>query len=108
MRMLPYQLKTEFGEEFDIEFPLHDQTASAVDVAQLLSAVLEAVDKELRLMRDPSNGDVLQAMAMALAVRTRIVPVPFDVAKELGLDLTQMSLNAVGVSEGNFRTVGNA
>ena len=106
--MLPYQLLTEFGEELDIDFPLHEQTVSAIDVAQILTAVLEAVDNELQIMDDPSNGDVLQAMAMALAIRTRIVPVPFDVAKELGIELAQVSLNAVSASGRDFPTVGTA
>ena len=45
---------------------------------------------------------------MALAVRARIVPVPFEVARELSLELAQSSLNAVGIAESNYPTIGNA
>jgi hypothetical protein len=73
-RHLPYRATTSTGNRFDFEFPLHAETVSAVHVSNLLSAVLAALDREIRLLGQVGNGDVLQAVAMALAVRTRMLP----------------------------------
>lgn len=73
-KRLPYRATTTSGNQFDFEFPLHPETGSAVHVANLLDAVLATLDREIRQAGAMSNGDVLQAVAMALAVRTRILP----------------------------------
>ena len=73
-KRLPYRATTASGNQFDFEFPLHAETGSAVHVANLLDALLGALDREIRQLGGVSNGDVLQALAMALAVRTRILP----------------------------------
>jgi hypothetical protein len=70
---LPYRAKTSSGNQFDFEFPLHPETDSPVNVSNLLSAILEALDREIGRIGDAGNGDVLQAIAMALAVRTRML-----------------------------------
>lgn len=73
-KRLPYRATTTSGNQFDFEFPLHPETGSAVHVANLLDAVLATLDREIRQAGAMSNGDVLQAIAMALAVRTRMLP----------------------------------
>lgn len=73
-KRLPYRATTASGNQFDFDFPLHPETGSAVHVANLLDAVLATLDREIRQLGPVSNGDVLQAVAMALAVRTRILP----------------------------------
>lgn len=72
-KQLPYRATTSTGNQFDFEFPLHAETVSAVHVSNLLSAVLAALDREIRLLGQVGNGDVLQAVTMALAVRTRML-----------------------------------
>lgn len=73
-KRLPYRATTASGNQFEFEFPLHPETGSAVHVANLLDALLATLDREIRQAGAVSNGDVLQATAMALAVRTRILP----------------------------------
>jgi hypothetical protein len=73
---LPYTAVTSAGEAFDIQFPLHSETRSAQAVADLLTSVLGAISARVELGRAVSNGDVLQALAMAMAVRARMVAVP--------------------------------
>ena len=46
MKYLPYRADTATGDSFDINFPLHEDTGSAVRVAQLVSVVLEILDKD--------------------------------------------------------------
>lgn len=72
-KRLPYRASTVSGNRFDFEFDLHPETASPVQVSNLLSAVLEALDGEIARHGDVGNGDVMQALAMALAVRTRML-----------------------------------
>ena len=71
---LPYRATTSSGNQFEFVFPLHPETASAVNVANLVSLLLATLDQEMRQIGAVSNGDVLQSLAMALAVRTRILP----------------------------------
>jgi hypothetical protein len=76
MPRLPYTALTSAGVGFDIQFPLHPDTRSAQAVADLLTAVLGAVSTRVESGPGVSDGDVLQALAMAMAVRARMVAVP--------------------------------
>lgn len=97
-RPLPFTAITDTGDKFDIEFALHPSTESAVRVHQLLGDTLETVSREVR--RDPmSNGDVLQALAMALAVRARMIAASPTVTAELATDLLQTALNSVSEAD---------
>ncbi|MFK7915897.1 MAG: hypothetical protein AB8B93_18435 [Pseudomonadales bacterium] len=73
-KTLPYCAKTARGNRFDFDFTLHPDTVSAVTVANLLDSTLAALDREISTLGEVGNGDVLQALAMALAVRTRMLP----------------------------------
>jgi hypothetical protein len=99
---LPYRTTTSSGNQFDFEFPLHPDTASAVQVSNLLGTVLGALDLEIRQLGPVSNGDVLQALAMALAVRTRILPGDPDQLAALSGELLNAALTAPAVpAKGN-------
>jgi len=93
-KRLPYRANTASGNQFEFEFPLHSETGSAVHVANLLDAVLGAVDREVRQLGGVSNGDVLQALAMTLAVRTRILPGDPGALAGLARQLLEESLSA--------------
>ena len=95
MKKLPFRARTTSGDLFDIEFPLHAETQSAVRVAQLISAVLEAIDKDIALAGETSNGDVLQAAAMAMAIRARMIDVPHETLQRLSQQLLEDALDAV-------------
>ncbi|MGA7982659.1 MAG: hypothetical protein WCA32_20860 [Chromatiaceae bacterium] len=73
MNALPYTAVTSTGEAFDIRFPLHPQTGSEEAVAGMLTSVLDALTRTLADRSDVTDGDVLQALAMALAIRARMV-----------------------------------
>jgi hypothetical protein len=45
---LPYRAITTSGNQFDFEFDLHPDTASAVNVSNLLTAVLATLDGEIK------------------------------------------------------------
>lgn len=94
MSKLPYKVTTANGKVYLVDFELHPETASAVHVNHLLTSVLDAVDREIGVLGDAATGDVLQALAMALATRTRIVPNQSEALDESVLDLLGNALNA--------------
>jgi hypothetical protein len=97
---LPYDVKTATGETIAFEFPLHGETQSAMRVSQLLDAVLGTLDRELRVLGNTANGDVMQALAMLHA--------PYAVGQQLAVDLTGSALAAAGHCRRDPGIVGNA
>ena len=91
---LPYDVTTATGEKIAFEFPLHAETQSAMRVSQLLDSVLGTVDRELKVLGNTANGDVLQALAMALAARTAMLHAPYAVGCQLATDLATTALAA--------------
>ena len=72
-KILPFRATTASGNAFDFEFPLHDDTANPAQVANLLTALLHTLDREIQIQGEVGNGDLLQALAMTLAVRVRML-----------------------------------
>ena len=108
MKKLPYRARTASGDNFDIDFPLHAETRDAVRVGQLLSTVLEAVDKDITLAGDTSNGDVLQAVAMAMAIRARMIASPQAAVEHLSMQLLRTALSAAEEGVHHKPQVGHA
>ena len=95
MKKMPYRATTATGEVFDIEFPLHPHTASAVCVQQLLQALLASLSREIAILPKVANGDVLQAIAMAMAVRAGIIHAPQALLDEQARGLLDVALQAM-------------
>jgi len=60
------------GQAFETDFPLHSHTRSAEGVSDLITALLATISQTLAGRRDLSDGDVLQALAMTLAICARM------------------------------------
>ena len=95
MPQLPYRAITDTGAVLDVTFPLHEQTASAMRVQQLLSALLATLTREIAVLGPTGNGDVLQALAMALAVRAGMVGPAPAAALTLSRELVVTATDAV-------------
>ena len=110
MKRLPYRATTGTGDIFDIDFPLDAGTGGAVRLHQLLSDLLLAIDRAVSLPgADPmSNGDVLQAMAMALAVRTRMIHAPAETRGRLAAQLLARALDAAEAAPRQSPATGHA
>ena len=108
MRKLPYTARTASGDTFDIEFPLHPETQDPVRVNQVLTAVLGAIDRDIALSTDTGNGDVLQAVAMALAIRARIIDIQPEVVETLSGQLLLNALQAMREAKHTKPVVGHA
>ncbi|WP_018873551.1 hypothetical protein [Thioalkalivibrio sp. ALJ16] len=99
MELLPYRYTTPSGEAVSFEFRLHPETGSAVRVQQLLDRLTETLDHEIGILGDTCNGDVLQALAMALAVRTEMIPADPDMTRGLARDVVERALRSLAEAE---------
>ena len=99
MKQLPFKVKTATGDLFEIVFPLHRDTGDPIKVEQLVSVILRAVDAEMSVTGPTSNGDVLQAVAMTLAIRTAMIHAPLGTSILLTNELIRDALKAIGSAE---------
>ena len=86
MKKLPYRAVTSGGAVLDVAFELHPQTVSPERVALLVTALLNSLDQQLEGRSPAANGDVLQAVAMLLALRAAMLPASRDVREHLARD----------------------
>jgi len=108
MKTLPYTARTTSGDIYEFDLPLHEETNDPVRVGQLLTVVLDSLDKEIKITGDISDGDLLQAMAMALAVRVKITNAPFHMIEDLARELLDQFLRASSAAERSRENVGHA
>ena len=72
MTVLSYTAVTQSGRTFEIEFPLHPLTHSSADVGDVVTTLLDALSRETSAGKGLSDGDLLQALAMTLALRAHM------------------------------------
>jgi hypothetical protein len=105
---LPFEYTSPTGEHFDLNFSLHPETVSAMRVSQLLYRLLETLDQEIGVLGDTANGDVLQALAMALAVRAGMIHADRTVTDRLCDELVRQALAGMGEARRGHRLSGRA
>ena len=91
-KTLPYLATTTSGRQLAFDFRLHPDTASEAALAMLASDLLAALDRRLGDPARIGNGDVLQSIALVLAVRARMVDAPARVIDRLVRDLVDSAL----------------
>lgn len=96
MSTLPYSTVTAGGDRFEIDFDLHPQTVSPMRVEQLVTTILRAIERDIGIAGETSNGDVLQAMAMATAIRARMIHAPPETTGRIARDLVEAALRSAG------------
>lgn len=104
-KILPYTSHHP-GEQREIEFPLHPATTNAVQIRNLLDALLNTLGQEIRLQGPISDGDLLQALCMALAVRMHQVQAPAEAVRALVAEALSQADQAVQAA--SARSVGHA
>lgn len=92
--VLPFRAHTATGSRLDFDFPLHADTGDVAGLAQLVGALLDTLDGAVTGPAPVSNGDVLQALAMTLAVRTTMIAAPHDDCAALARALVDGALEA--------------
>ncbi|KZD12018.1 hypothetical protein [Oceanibaculum pacificum] len=98
-KTLPFTAQTAGGATIDFRFPLHKDTASPMRVSQLVTTLLGALDRDVRTLGETANGDILQALAMTLAVRAAMIPAPALTTATMAQQLVDEALGAIGTAE---------
>ena len=86
------------GTARHIEFPLHSLTVNADQVGILLTNLLETISRHIENQSQVSDGDVLQSLCMALAIRMNMVEVPLSKVQDLVSTLLEQASEAVATS----------
>ena len=73
---LAFTATTVSGEVLEFNLPLHHHTHRAEQVGKLIEAVLETVSQKVEGGERFSDGDVLQALTLAMAVRLKVAKMP--------------------------------
>ena len=94
MKKLPYTAITASGTKISFRFPLHPLTESEQQVADLVTGLLGAIDGVIGEQNSVSDGDIMQALAMSLAIRTRMVEAANGPVHRLARELAATSLGA--------------
>lgn len=85
---------TTSGQAYDIDFPLHPLTRSTEGVGALVTAALETISQQVAAGRQLSDGDILQGLAMTLAIRARMAGGSADSMKNLVHELFDDAFDA--------------
>jgi len=107
-KALPYRARTASGDVFEIEFPLHGDTVSPMRVSQLVTAILDAVERDIAVAGETSNGDVLQAVVMAAAIRSRMIHAPPTMTEKITRELLEVALDGASRAAHTAPTSGRA
>ena len=105
---LPFRYTSPTGEHFELDFRLHPDTVSAMRVSQLLDRLLETLDHEIGVLGDTANGDVLQALTMALAVRAGLIHADPQLTDRLCDDLLRRALASLAGARRHHELSGRA
>jgi len=90
---------TATGLAYDIDFPLHPSTRSSDAVADLVTRMLSTISQGVARHQGLSDGDILQALAMTLAVRARMASNDAEQTRTLVLDLAETAFDAAQASQ---------
>ena len=92
-RKLPYSITTATLTKINFFFELSEDTKSPISVHQLFDLILTNINKETKIT-NLSNGDIIQALAMALAVRMKMVAANEKVVEKIVIDCVSKAINA--------------
>lgn len=93
-KVLEFTAVTSSGQAFDISFPLHEHTRSDRGVSDLLASLLDTISACTTTTRSISDGDILQALAMSLAIRARMVDETGNTSRPLLHELIDTAVDA--------------
>ena len=82
-RTFTFTATTSSGRVVEFELPLHPETSSSEHVGSLLEGVLDAVSTLIENCDGASDGDVLQALSLAIAVRLGVGGISDHTAEQL-------------------------
>ena len=97
IKKLPYSVVTDTLKHIDFSFDLSSDTSNPLVVHQLLNEILSSITKETKL-RSVSNGDIIQAISMAMAVRVKMAYGEYSTKERIALSCIEKALSASKVA----------
>ena len=104
---LPYSITTSTLTKINFSFELSEDTKSPISVHQLLDLILTNINKETRIT-NLSNGDIIQSLAMALAVRMKMIAADEKVVEKIVIDCISKAINAAKKADVKIQISGNS
>ena len=104
---LPYSITTSTLTKINFLFQLSKDTKSPLAVHQLLDAILSKINDETKI-RDLSNGDIIQSLAMVLAIRMKMVAADNKTVEEIVIDCVSKAINDAKNANINQKISGNS
>ncbi len=96
-KVLPFTA-VQTGGARQINFPLHQHTVNADHVGAMLEVILESMTKQIHANEGVSDGDVLQALCMALAIRMHMVKASSETVRTMVAVSLEQADDAVAAS----------
>ena len=107
IKYLPYTAITSTLKEIDFNFQLSGNTNSPLVVHQLISSVLSKINDETKI-QDISNGDIIQALCMILAVRSKMVDANPEIIEKIVIDCFNKAMFAYKHAKIKEQIIGNS
>jgi hypothetical protein len=104
---LPYSITTATLTNINFLFDLSAETTSPISVYQLLDLILTNINQETKIT-NLSNGDIIQSLAMALAVRMKMVNADEKTVEKIVIDCVSKAINAAKKAEVNNQVSGHS
>jgi hypothetical protein len=95
MQLLCFTTYTTSGVSQEIEFPLHPETQSTETVSKIVTELLNTISNNVKDLDDCKNGDILQALSMVMAIRSRMVEIEPENSYKLLLQFIEQHHQAV-------------
>ena len=104
---LPYKATTVSNKEINFNFGLDSNTSSPLIINEIINLVLAQISKEINIYK-PSNGDIIQALCMALVVRCKIIDYDINKIEPLVIKTLKNAFNDAKKAEVIEPNSGNA
>ena len=95
MDLLCFTTFTSSGVSQEIEFPLHPETQSPETISKLVTELLNTISNCVRDLKDCKDGDILQALSMVMAIRSRMVDIEPETSHKLLMQFIEQHHQAV-------------
>jgi hypothetical protein len=95
MPLLCFTTYTSSGVSQEIEFPLHPETHSIETISTIVTELLNTISTSVKNIDDCKNGDILQALSMVMAIRSRMVDIEPENSHKLLLQFIEQHHQAV-------------
>ena len=90
MDLICFTTITSTGTSKEIEFPLHPETKSPEMISNIVTELLNTISECVNKLENCKDGDILQALSMVMAIRSRMVNIDPDHSYKLLQELIAM------------------